>query len=177
MDQNQHFDRFAANPPDVPASRITPKGFFRLHVIENDLTGKPQVVGDTGWVQNQITNSGYDNFLSRVIGALSGSSLSSFAALGTGTAPASSGTALPGELGDAAGCRCTLNTSTTGSKTVQFAFTLNSGIITAARNISNVGLFAVSTTGAGSCFAGNTYTSSTLATNQAVNGSYQIQFS
>jgi len=158
-------------------SEVKIRGMFRLAINTHDpKTGAVIESTDSGWVNNQITNAGYDNYLSRVIGALAGSSLASYAALGTGTAPASSGTALPNELQDAAACRCTLSTSTTGSKTVQFTFNLASNIITAARTINNVGLFAVSTTGAGSIFAGNTYATSSLATNQSVNGSYQIQF-
>lgn len=160
-----------------PGSGARLRGFYRLHVVENDREGKPQIVGDSGWRENQITNNGFDNYLSRVIAAMAGSSLAAYAALGTGTVPASNATALPGELGDAANCRCTLASTTTGSKTVQFTFTLASGIVTATRALANVGLFAVSTTQAGTLFAGNTYTSSALATNQAVNGTYQIQFS
>jgi hypothetical protein len=155
---------------------IRMRGFFRLNIITHHEDGTSEITGDTGWRENQICNTGYDNYLSRVIGALAGSSLASYAALGTGTAPASSSTGLPGELTDAAGCRCTLASSTTGSKTVQFTFNLASNIITAARTINNVGLFAVSTTAVGSIFAGNTYATSSLATNQSVNGSYQIQF-
>lgn len=159
-----------------PGSEVRVRGFFRLHIVEHEEDGSSKIVGDSGWCQNQITNTGYDNYLSRVIGALSGSSLASFAALGTGTAPASNATSLPNELGDAAGCRCTLASSTTGSKTVQFTFNLASNVITAGRTIQNVGLFAVSSTGLGSIFAGNTYATSALATNQSVNGTYQIQF-
>lgn len=165
------------NKQHAPRSTVKMRGFFRLNVVEDGPDGKPIVVGDSGWMPNQITNAGYDNFLSRVIGALAGSSLASYAALGTGSVIASNSTALPGELTDAANCRCTLATATTGSKTVQFTFTLASNIVTASRAISNVGLFAVSTTALGSCFAGNTFASSALATNQAVNGSYALSFS
>lgn len=160
----------------VSRSEVKMRGLFRINIIEHKEDGTTEVVGDSGWLENQICNTGYDNYLSRVIAALAGSSLASFAALGTGTAPASSTTGLPGELTDAAGCRCTLASSTTGSKTAQFTFNLASNIITAARTINNVGLFAVSTTALGSIFAGNTYATSSLATNQSVNGTYQIQF-
>lgn len=153
------------------------RGFFRLKVVEADGTGKTKVVGDSGWNQNLITNLGKDQFLAQLLGAMAGSKQVTFAALGTGGAPIATDTTLAGELGDAAGCRCAVTpTTTNASGTVQFAFTLNSNVITAARNISNVGLFNTSTTQVGTLFAGNTYTSSALATNQAVNGSYQIRF-
>ena len=157
-------------------SEVKMRGIFRIQLVTHNDDGSLEISGDSGWVENQITNTGYDNYLSRVIGALAGSSLASYAALGTGTAPGAAATNLPNELTDAANCRCTLNSSTTGSKTVQFTFNLASNIITAARTINNVGLFAVSTTNAGSIFAGNTYATSSLATNQSVNGTYQIQF-
>jgi hypothetical protein len=157
-------------------SEIRVRGFFRLNIIEHGEDGSEKIVHDTGWCQNQITNTGYDQYLSRVIAAQAGSALAVYAAIGTGTAPGAAATNLPGELQDAANCRCTLSSSTTGSKTAQFTFNLASNIITAARTIQNVGLFAVSTTAAGSIFAGNTYATSSLATNQSVNGSYQIQF-
>lgn len=155
---------------------IALRGFFRLKVVENN-NGQTKVVGDTGWTKNQITNLGKDQYLAQLLGAMAGSKQVTYAALGTGGAPASTDTTLSGELGDASNCRCAVTpTTTNASGTVQFAFTLNSNIITASRAISNVGLFNTSTTQVGTLFAGNTYTSSALATNQAVNGSYQIRF-
>ena len=53
---------------------------------------------------------------------------------------------------------------------------LASGVIAAASTIQNVGLFSGSTQGGGTMFAGNTYATSSLATNQAVNGTYNIAF-
>ncbi|MGH7239857.1 MAG: hypothetical protein ACREHG_07300, partial [Candidatus Saccharimonadales bacterium] len=72
--------------------------------------------------------------------------------------------------------RCALTTGTSGSKTVQYTFTLNSGVIAASSVISNVGLFSGSTQGGGTMMCGATYTGSTLQTNQAVNGTYNIAF-
>ena len=148
------------------------RGFYRLQINE---AGK--IVGDSGWRENTITNNGYDLYICRAFGAMSGSLQVSHAALGTGTAPAVTDTTLNGELTDAAGMRCAVTPTTIASKTIQFAFTLNSGVATAARTIQNVGLFNTSTTNAGSIMAGNTYTTSALATNQAVQGSYQIRVS
>lgn len=152
------------------------KGFFRLQVITHNEDGTSEITSDTGFRPNQIVNTGYDQFLARVVAQQTGSLFVSHAALGTGTAPASNATTLPGELTDAAGCRCAVTSSTTGSKTAQFTFNLASNVITAARTIANVGLFTGSTTSAGTMMAGNTYASSALATNQSVSGTYQIQF-
>lgn len=153
-------------------SGIKARGFFRLNVVNPD----GSVAGDSGWRENQIVDNGFQQFLQYAIIGSAGSKTATHAALGTGTIPGASATSLPGELTDAAGCRCALTTGTTGSKTVSFTFTLNSNVITAARTINNVGLFNGSTTNAGTLFAGNTYPTSALATNQAVNGTYQISF-
>src|SRR5678816_4274363 len=151
---------------------IKVRGFFRLNIIE-DIDGRPRVVGDSGWVPNLITNEGFRSFLARTLGAIASSSQIGFAALGTGAAPIATDTSLANELTDAATMRMAVTAATSStSKAVIFTFTLNSGITTGSHNISNVGLFAASVTNAGTCFAGNTYTSSALATNQAVNGTY-----
>lgn len=154
------------------AEGVTAKGFYRLQVTEE---GK--VVGDSGWKQNQIVNLGFQDYLAATLGAVSGSKQVTYAILGTGTAPGAADTSLNGEITDASNCRCAVTPTTIASKTVQFAFTLNSNIITAAKTIQNVGLINTSTTNVGTIFAGNTYTTSALATNQSVNGSYQIRFS
>lgn len=141
------------------------RGFFKLDIINQD----GSVDSSSGWKENQIVNNGYQQFLQYAIVASAGSKTATHAALGTGTVPGSADTSLNGELTDAAGCRCALTTGLGGSKTVSFTFTLNSNVITAAKTIQNVGLFNGSTTAAGTLFAGNTYATSALATNQAVN--------
>lgn len=150
---------------------VKAKGFFRLNIINKDGT----VGGDTGWTQNQIVNNGYQQFLMYLLAGSAGSIRPSHAALGTGTVPASSATVLAGELTEAAG-RMALTTGTSGSKTVSYTFTLASGVIAAASTIQNVGLFSGSTQAGGTMMAGNTYATSNLATNQSVNGTYQVIF-
>lgn len=166
------------NKQSAVGDMLRVKGFYRMKIGEpidaQGTIGKAD--GDTGWRNNLIVNGGYVSFLQFAIIASAASKTATHAALGTGGAPAASDVTLAGELTDAAACRCALTTGTTGSKTVSFTFTLNSNIITASHNISNVGLFNGSTTNAGSFFAGASYASSTLATNQAVNGTYQIIF-
>jgi|SRR5579872_826072 len=147
------------------------KGFFRLAVVNEDGT----IAGDTGFRENQIVNTGYQDFLMYLLMGSAGSLRPSHAALGTGTVPASNATTLAGELTETAG-RMALTTGSSGSKTVSYTFTLASGVIAAASTIQNVGLFSGSTQGGGTMMAGNTYATSSLATNQAVNGTYQIIF-
>lgn len=153
---------------------IKARGFFRLQIQDQD--GK--VAGDTGWRENQVTNLGFEQYLCYALGTAIGTPKNiSHAMLGTGTAPGAADTSLNGEITDVAGTRCAVTPTTIASKTVQFAFTLASSVYTAAKTIQNVGLINHSSTAtAGTIFAGNTYTTSALATNQSVNGSYQIRF-
>jgi hypothetical protein len=157
--------------------QVTAKGFFRLKITEFDENGRAKVIGDSKWKQNLITNLGYQNFIVGSLGAIAASSQASYFALGLGTAPGATDTALQSELTDAAGCRFTVSPSAVSSKTLQLTGSLASNVITANRTIQNVGIFAVSTTSAGTLFAGNTYATSQLQTNQQVNVTYQIRFS
>jgi len=152
---------------------IRAQGFFRIQINDN---GK--VVGDSGWKKNQVVNLGFQDYLSKTLGGMSGSKTISYAMLGTGTAPGAADTALDGEITDVATARCAVTPTTIASKTVQFAFTLASNVYTEAKTIRNVGLINHSSTAtAGTIFCGNTFTTSALATNQSVNGSYQIRMS
>lgn len=159
---------------DVNNEGVKARGFYRLQIRDED--GK--VSGDSGWRENTVVNLGFDQYLCQTLGGMAGSKTVSHAMLGTGTAPGAAATSLDGEITDVAGTRCAVTPTTIASKTVQFAFTLNSGVYTANKTIQNVGLINHSSTAtAGTIFAGNTYTTSALATNQSVNGSYQIRFS
>lgn len=155
---------------------LSAKGYFRLNITE-DKNGKQVVVGDSGWVKNQITNLGFQNYLAALLGAVAGSKQVAYVALGTGGAPATTDTTLAGEI-MASTQRTTVTPTTIASKTVQFAATFSSAnsFLTASSNLSNIGLYATTTT-SDTLFAGNTYTSSAVATNQNVNLTYQIRFS
>ena len=158
-------------------SNIRLRGFFRVQITE-DIGGKTKVVGDSGWRENQVTNLGIQDYLVNPLMGAAGKTVSHMA-LGTGGAPAASDTSLAGEITHATNSRKTVSTSVVSSKTAQFtaAFASAASFITATANISNIGLFHTSTTAGGTLFAGNTYTSSSLATNQSVNATYQIRFS
>ncbi len=145
-------------------------GMFRLQITEKD-----RVVGDTGWRNNQITNEGFRNYLARLLGGISGSSQITHMALGSGGAPAASATTLAGEVEVRAAVTAATSTN---SKAVQFTATFASGnsFVTNTQNISNVALAATSTQGAATIFAGNTFASSSCATNQNVNATYTINF-
>ena len=144
------------------------KGSYRLQLTED---GK--VVGDTGWIDNQIVNLGFNQYLVSTLGAIAGSKQVSHMALGSGGAPAAADTGLAGEVEKRASV--TAATSST-SKTVRFTATFNSSdsFVTNTQNLSNVAL--VNTSSGGTIFAGNTFASSSCATNQNVNATYDITF-
>lgn len=151
------------------------RGFFRVQILEGD-NNSGKVVGDSGWRENQVVNLGFQDYLCKTLGGMSGSKTISHVALGTGGAPAASDTSLAGEIMSSTQ-RITVSPSTIASKTLQMtaAFASANSFLTATANLSNIGLFNTST--AGTLFAGNTYTSSACATNQSVNVTYQIRFS
>ncbi len=152
------------------------RGLFRVNIRESD----GRLVGDSGWVKNMITNVGAQKFLAGAFGGNSGSLQVSHMAIGTGAAPASDATTLPGEVLEASK-RVAVTTGFTnraasnGTATQQFTATFASSdsFHTTTQTISNIGLYNSITNG--SLMAGQTYTSSALATNQNVECTYQIQ--
>jgi hypothetical protein len=169
MMETEIIDRFSEAPPDV-SDGIKIRGFFRLQIEEDG-----EIVGDSGWMENAVTNEGKRHYLAQLLGGLAGSSQIGYAALGTGTAPGATATTLDGELGEAV--RDAVSAATSGSTAVAFTgtFASSDSFVTATRNLSNIGLFA--TNSGGSIFAGNTYASSSCGTNQNVNYTYTITFS
>jgi hypothetical protein len=145
------------------------RGFFRLQIREAD----GRLAGDSNQVENVIVNEGR-RVLARLLGALAGSSQMSHAALGSGTEPGAADTSLNLELAE--NKRATVAAQTNGSTSVQFTFSFlsSNSFVTATRSLSNVGLFFTSS--GGTIFAGNTFASSTCATNQNVYGTYTITF-
>lgn len=145
------------------------RGFFRLQITED---GK--VVGDSGWAENQITDLGFNQYLVSTLGAIAGSKQVTHMALGSGTVPGAAATTLDGEVEKRAGVTAATSSS---SKTVRFTATFASSdsFVTNTQNISNIGLF--NTSAGGTLFAGNTFASSSVATNQQVNSTYDIMFS
>lgn len=164
-------EKFAKDAPAMPVDAIKPRGFFRLNILNAD----GALAGDSGWCENVVTLPGKKLYLSDAIGASAGSLQVGFVSLGTGGAPATSDTTLSGET-LAASKRAAVTYANSGSSAAVFTATFSSAnsFVTASANISNIGLFNSSTSG--TIFAGNTYASSSVATNQAVSISYTISF-
>jgi hypothetical protein len=145
---------------------------FRLKIVNADGT----LAGDSGWRENQVVDLGFNQYLVSTLGAIAGSKVITHAALGSGGAPAANATTLAGEVE----VRAAITAATSsGSKTLRCTATFASSdsFVTNTQNISNVALAQTSTQGAATIFAGNTYASSSCATNQNVNLTYDIIFS
>lgn len=154
---------------EAPHDAIKVRGFFRVQ-IEDPEKG---VVGDSGWKENQVVNLGYNEYLVKALGTISGSLNIQWCGLGTGTQPGAADTTLQGEIQKRTSF--TAATSNT-SKALNIVGTfLSAGsFCTTTQNISNIGMW--NSSNAGTLFCGNTYASSSCASNQNVNFSYVINF-
>jgi len=162
-----------------PAIKL--QGFFRVQLKE----GK-KLVGDSKWVPNMVVNGGIQQFMLNLIGKTTGSLQVGGMAVGSGGAIASGDTAIANEYGGTAkrhgpgnggwAVATSQRAASNGTATLQFSCSWASGENSGASNLSNIGLFDM-TTAAGSLFAGNTFTSSAWATNQDLYASYQIRLS
>lgn len=163
-------DEALQSPPQH--EHVAVRGFYRLQLQNEDGTFVP----DAGWYENQVVNLGFNEYLVSTIGAIAGSKQISHMAVGTGGAPAAGDTTLDGEQSVRAAVTAATSSS---SKAVQFTATFASAnsFVTASKNLSNIALGHTSTASAATIFAGNTYASSAVATNQNLNATYVISFS
>lgn len=154
-----------------PKEGVRVRGFYRVHIVEDDDTNGFAIVGDSGWQENQITNIGVLNIVNQLGTSLTGSKLSHLG-LGTGGVPASDATALTGEVE----ARAALTAATSGSTALQMTatFASSASFVTNTQNLSCIGVYA-SATGS-SLIAGSSFASSSCATNQAVNATYTLTF-
>ena len=156
----------------VPSDGLKIRGFFRLNIVDPDGT----IAGDSGWCENTVTNDGKLGYLVRTLASSAGSSYLSYAALGEGTEPGAAATSLESEIVGTEGSqiRDAMTMASSGSTALRCTGTFASAdsFVTATESIANIGLFRSST--GGTIFAGNTFDSSTVATNQAVNYTYDI---
>ena len=156
-------------------SNVKIEGFSRVRIRNSDGT----IAGDSGWCgPNQITNLGVAHYLCANLGKTTNSKQVGYASLGEGSAPAAANTALLSECSGTGGVpiRKAVSAASSGSTTEEFTVTFGSSdsFVTATESISNIGLWALSAVG--TLFAGNAYTSSSCASNQDVQATYQIRF-
>jgi hypothetical protein len=156
------------------SNTMTAKGFFELEIVDPDGT----IAGKSERVKNLVTLHGFQHFGLRLGTALTGTQFS-HVNVGEGAAPATNATSLPSEVsgvGNAVIRQVPTASTEAGSKTLRFVATMASAnsFVTATENISNVGIFNHSD--GSSCVAGAAYASSSVATNQAVNITYDLVF-
>ncbi len=154
------------------------QGFARVHLKENG-----ELIGDSGWVKNVVTDYGLDEGLGSLLIADAGSKLVSHAAIGTGGAPATNASVLAGEIEDDAGSRdavskATVTTNNGVGVTARYfgTFASSESKLTKTWNISNIGLFALSNITGGTPLSGVAYTSSNMNTNQDLEYTYEWRF-
>jgi hypothetical protein len=155
------------------------EGFYRVQIVDPD--GK--VAGDSGWEHNLITNQ-LTQYISYLLLSSAGSSFISYIALGSSATAAlvTSASSLPGEYAKSlmtsiSAKTYTTRTSSTTGDTIQFQaqFASNSLATGAQSNsLTYVGLYATSAANSLMCLG--TFTSSTFASNQAINVSYNLVF-
>jgi hypothetical protein len=161
------FGTFEEYIESKPEDGVRVRGFFRVQ-IEDDEFG---IVGDSGWQENQITNDGVLNIVKQLGTSLTGSKHSHLA-LGTGGAPASNATGLTGELAS----RAALTAASNGSTALQMTATFASAdsFVAGTSDIDVIGVFG--SVSAGTLLGGQTFASSSCATNQNVNATYTWTF-
>jgi len=152
------------------ADNVGIRGFYRLRIRNQD----GSIAGETPWLKNQVTNLGFNQYLVLSLGSIAGSKYITHLALGTGTAPGATDTTLAGEVQKR---QAVTAASSSSSKRLRLTGTFSSSdsfITAASENLSNIGLF--NTSSGGTIFAGNTYASSAVASNQNVEVTYDLDF-
>jgi hypothetical protein len=148
-------------------------GFSRIKIGMKGVGGKVEIIGDSGWRgPNQVTDNGFRDYICGLMASTTNSKFAKYLALGTGGAPATNTTLLPGEL--ATGLRKSGSISTVASKTFQMTAEWASGDHTGDADLANIGMYQ--TNNSSDLFCGNTYTSSTWQSNQGVSATYQLRF-
>lgn len=165
----------AEAPAPLAVAYAALRGMYRVQIANGD----GSLAGDSGWHKNQIVNLGVNDYLAQLMGDMAGSKQITHVALGTGTEPGAAATSLNGEL-DETSSRAGV-TAATSSNSMKLrltaTFASQSSFVSTTMSIKNIGLFHQSNVTAGTIFAGNTYATSTVATNQNVNVTYDVDFS
>lgn len=146
------------------------KGIFRLQIGE-ETDGKVMVVGDSKWIENQIVNLGWQDYILGLIGAVAGSKQIGRMILGTGTAPASDATVLPGETVRSSD----INAVTSGSFTLQLTTVFASGDHPGGTPVMQNAALINDTASDGTILAGQTYATSQWQSNQGISATYNLQ--
>jgi hypothetical protein len=152
---------------EIPQQTISIRGFGRVQLV-NAKTGK--IEGDSGWKRNVVTEIGFQDYLSRLLGAIASSKQATVLALGTQTAaPSSTQTSITGEQTP----RKTATNSVVSSKTMR----MTANWATDEVNTSIAAIGAYNTTTTGSIANVLTFASTLKTTDQQLNATLEFRFS
>ncbi|SRR6266436_7113524 len=166
---------------DDLADYAVPHQRFRIQIGERvDRFGKPnrrgrskKIVGDSGWVENTLTNEGKNFYLAAKVGSVTGSKTPTHFQVATqSTAVDATQASLLGETR----IRKTLLASTLATGTLRMTASWSSTDNTAAITIGSIGIYETSTFGGGTLGAGQTYTTSQWNSNQDLSATYEWRF-
>jgi hypothetical protein len=145
---------------------VSVKGFTRLQIINKK---DRSIAGDTGYMQNQITNYGLESCIVALPLKCANSIQCSGILLGSGTGVASDGTNLTASASDywASFGQSTVSNSLTARATCSFDGTLN------ATTLQEIAIKAVSSDTA---IAAKSFASSAITTDQDVNCTYELRY-
>ena len=151
---------------NIPANNIAVKGFFRVQ-LKNKKDGT--VEGDSGWINNQITNYGLNSCIVALPFKCANSIQASGLMLGSGTGVASDGTNLTSGNTDywTAFAQSTVISSLTARATASIDGTQG------AATLQEIGVFAASD---GTVIAAKSFASSAITTDQDVNCTYELRY-
>jgi len=149
---------------------ISLHGFFHVHIKDPD----GSIVGDSGVIPNVVTDDGFASFLCALVTKTTGSKQVTHVALGTGTATVTSHTQLNGEIMSSTQRQAITCAVSNDSRKARITATFAAGFLSTTSNLQNIGLYNSSTAGALMC--GNSFASSSCASNQAVNVTYDLIF-
>jgi len=162
-----------------PTCVLGVNGMFRVNIVNPD----GSIAGDSGWKKNVLTNAGLHSFiLGRALGN-AGSQGANYFVVGSGnTSISTAATSLPGNL-TTGSLWVGVTTATTSraaysdAATAQYTATFASNTFGASTTVGCAGLnFTTSGGSSTALLCGATFASSTVATNQAINCTYNLLF-
>jgi len=151
-------------------NKIGVNGFFRVQIVDKE-TGK--IKGNTGWIENQITNYGLEScIVGKPINASNGSPV--YVAgliLGSASTPASSAVSLSGS--DTKQYSAVAMSSVVASLTARLSQSFEGSGGSSMATLGNIGVLANST---GSLIAGKGFATSEFGADQDVNATYELRY-
>ena len=149
-------------------NRVGVRGFYHAQIL--DRAGR--IVGDTGLIENTVTNYGLNNACAGASIKAAGSGQVNYMAIGKGT-DAINATAT--DLSSRENVFNSVTPSTVATGTARCTASFDGSDNSATLTIGEIGLFQ--TDSAGSFVAGNTFTTSQMTTDQTLNATYELRFS